>query len=72
MRLVSSMANLRRSLPSLERWDRPREEVGRLEMLNPGCFLHGPEENWGLAGCYCYIFYILYYCRVSFNVTISE
>lgn len=50
MRLVSSIANLSRSLPSLDRWERPREAVGRLAMEYPGCFLHGPEENSGLAG----------------------
>ena len=44
------MANANRSLPSLDRWERPREEVGRLVREKPGCFLHGPEENSGLAG----------------------
>jgi hypothetical protein len=48
------MARARRSLPSLERWERPRTAVGRLDKEYPGCFLQGPEENSGLAGC-CYV-----------------
>ena len=45
------MANFKRSLPSFDRCDRPSDAVGRLEIEYPGCFLHGPDENSGLAGC---------------------
>eukprot|EP00956_Cyclotella_meneghiniana_P044583 scaffold324411_cov70-Cyclotella_meneghiniana.AAC.3 len=44
------MASARRSLPNLDLCERPKDERGRFDREKPGCFLHGPEENSGLAG----------------------
>ena len=45
------MANARRSFPILERCERPAVRASNLATSYPGRFLHGPEENSGLAGC---------------------
>jgi len=50
IRFVSSIANFKRSLPNLERCDRPNDAVGKFDIEYPGCFLHGPDENSGFAG----------------------
>jgi hypothetical protein len=50
IRFVSSMANFNRFLPNLDRCDLPRDNTDRFDTAYPGCFLHGPEENSGLAG----------------------
>mmetsp|Transcript_21167 Transcript_21167/g.29653 ORF Transcript_21167/g.29653 Transcript_21167/m.29653 type:complete len:127 (-) Transcript_21167:17-397(-) len=50
MRLVSEMAKARRSLPILERCERPKVLLSNKFISNPGCFLHGPEENSGFTG----------------------
>ena len=62
MRFVSSIANFKRSLPNFERCDRPNDAVGKFDIEYPGCFLHGPDENSGFAGCCnCCNIVVLYY-----------